>query len=280
MACLHREGKRLFLPAWGRSVRLILGATGFMVCAGMSLVAHAAQPDPSLPQRNLLIEWRMSGQGQTNQRQQGVQSGQIILDSRGGVIGRSNIGVGSVQTDSQSDSVQQVQVLNGGRARVFVGRSQSYTTWQWAFSTTAGSSLGGFGPQTGNGGGSSITNNSGGTQTGRYSPQALAQTAWIDLGDGLNVRPRWPGGRAPVLVELDAQSRQPASAGGAYSGQMDPDGQTRRIEVGSTLSVPLGQWAVVARSGSQVQRQQSGSLSTRELDDSQSTLLEIRITAP
>lgn len=276
MACPHREGKRLGVQGLSR---LLWGAVSLLAWAGMP-VAQAAPPDAGLPQRNLLIEWRMSGQGQTHRGEQGLRTGQIILDSRGGVIGRTDIGMGRVQTESQTDSVQQVQVLNGGRARLFVGRSQSYTVWQWAFSTMAGSSLGGFGPQTGNGGGSSITNNSGGTQTGRYSPQALAQTAWIDLGDGLNVRPRWPGGRAPVLVELEAQSRQPASAGGAYSGQMDPDGQTRRIEVGSTLSVPLGDWVVVARSGTQVQRQQAGSLSTRDLDDNQSARLEIRVTAP
>jgi hypothetical protein len=71
-----------------------------------------------------------------------------------------------------------------------------------------------------------------------------------------------------------------AGAGGAYSGQLEPDGQSRRVEVGSTLSVPLGQWAVVARSGSRVQRQQAGTLSTRDLDDDQQAQLEIRVTAP
>ena len=69
-------------------------------------------------------------------------------------------------------------------------------------------------------------------------------------------------------------------AGSAYSGQTEPDGQSRRFEVGSTLAVPMGQWTVVARSGSQVQRQPSGTLSTRDLDSNQSDQLEIRITAP
>jgi hypothetical protein len=211
-----------------------------------------------------------------------------------------------------------VQVLNGGRARLYVGRSQPYTVWQWAgayggasgATGNAGSgSLGVIGPQTAssgrstgasgqaavlaqggvaNGGASGIGSNATNTTTSTsntngYQPQVWAQTVWIDLGQGLSVAPRWRGGRAPVVVELQAQSRQPmmaGGAGGAYSGQMDPDGQSRRIEVGSTLAVPLGEWVVVARSGSQVQRQQSGTLSTRELDDAQQAQLEIRITAP
>jgi len=255
-----------------------------VVWAGVG--ALPAQAESGLPQRNLLIEWRTSGQGQTQQRDQGIRSGQIIVDSRGGVIGRTSIGMSTVQTDSQSDTVQQVQVLNGGRARLFVGRTVSHTVWQWAWTgsgnqggmggtgTTGG--LGVIGPLAGSGG---ATEQVAG-RAPQVVPQVVPQTVWIDLGQGLNVRPRWPGGRAPVVVELEAQSRQPMGAGSVYSGQMDPDGQTRRMEVSSTLSVPLGEWAVVARSGGRAQRQKAGSLSTRELDDSQSAQLEIRVTVP
>lgn len=238
-------------------------------------VAWAGARDEGLPQRNLIVEWRMSGQGQTQQRSVGVRTGQIIVDSRGGVVGRTSIGTEQYQTESQTDTVQQVQVLNGGRAKLYVGRSQPYTVWQWAWSgsATAGGSLGSIGPQSGAAGAS-------------YPVNVVPQTVWIDIGQGLNVRPRWPGGRAPVTVEIEAQARQPAQIsgsgglGGTYGGQLDPDGQTRRIEVGSTLTVSLGEWVVVARSGAQAQRRQSGSLSTRDLDDSQSEQLEIRVTAP
>lgn len=241
-------------------------------------VSWAGPRDEVLPQRNLIVEWRMSGQGQTQQRNVGVRTGQIIVDSRGGVVGRTSIGTESYQTESQDNTVQQVQVLNGGRAKLYVGRSQPYTVWQWAWSgsASAGGSLGSYGPATQQGGASGAN----------YPVNVVPQTVWIDIGQGLNVRPRWPGGRAPVTVEIEAQARQPAQLsgsggmGGTYGGQLDPDGQTRRIEVGSTLSVSLGEWVVVARSGGQTQRRQSGSLSTRDLDDSQSEQLEIRVTAP
>ncbi|MBI2733141.1 MAG: hypothetical protein HYX44_07555 [Aquabacterium sp.] len=253
--------------------------------AGVALSASPAWAEPpgSLPQRNLLVEWRMAGQGQTQQRNQGIRTGQIIVDSRGGVVGRSSFGMETVQTESQSDTVQQVQVLNGGKARLFVGKSQPYTVWQWAW-TGQGGSLGVIGPQANIPANASVNPSGANTQPGSYPVNMVPQTVWIDLGQGLTVRPRWAGGNAPVIVELEAQARQPAQIstqmGGVYGGQLDPDGQTRRIEVGSTLSVPLGQWAVVARSGGRVQRQQSGSLSTRDLDDSQSEQLEIRITVP
>ncbi len=262
-----------------------LGARSGLPClvawACLSGLPAWAENQGGLPQRNLLVEWRMGGHGQTQQRNQGIRTGQIIVDSRGGVVGRTSIGMETIQTESQTDTVQQVQVLNGGKARLFVGKSQPYAVWQWAWTGQGGGGLGGIGPQTSPAGN---TPGSGAGQQGGYPVSVVPQTVWIDLGQGLNVRPRWAGGHAPVIVELEAQARQPAQLGtpigGVYGGQVDPDGQTRRIEVVSTLSVPLGQWAVVARSGGRVQRQQSGSLSTRELDDSQTEQLEIRVTAP
>ncbi|KGM40547.1 hypothetical protein JY96_12230 [Aquabacterium sp. NJ1] len=281
-------GTRSGLPG-GRLSALVLGAC----LVGQTGQAAWAEGQGGLPQRNLLVEWRMGGQGQTQQRNQGIRTGQIIVDSRGGVVGRTSIGMETIQTESQTDTVQQVQVLNGGKARLFVGKSQPYTVWQWAWTGQGGGGLGVIGPQANNAGtnaGGATAGASGNTpaggngQAGNYPVNMVPQTVWIDLGQGLNVRPRWAGGHAPVIVELEAQARQPAQLGsqmgGVYGGQIDPDGQTRRIEVASTLSVPLGQWAVVARSGGRVQRQQSGSLSTRDLDDSQSEQLEIRITAP
>lgn len=189
-----------------------------------------------LPQRNLTVEWRVSGHRVST------------------AVGPRSVGtldtLGTLDTDEQRDTVQQVQVLNGGRAKLFVGHTQSYTVWQWAWTGGAASAA-----------------------------QAVPQTTTVELGQGLTIRPRWAGGHAPVVVELEAQSRQPQ-----ITQSTEPDGQSRRMEVGSTLSVPIGQWAVVARTGVRVQRQQGGGpgpgLSTRDLDDNQQEQLEIRISAP
>ena len=248
--------KTSVVKAWaGLTVALVSGLSG---------MAHAG-PRDGLPQRNLLVEWRVGGEGASTQRQAGIEVGRVIIDSRRGVIGQAGITAGTVRTESQGSSVQQVMVLNGGRARLYMGRTQSVTAWQFAFSPTAQqqgqTTFGGYGP------------------AGAPGVTALPQTVWIDVGEGIHVTPRWSGGR-DVVVDIEAQSRQPVQPGSAYGGQLDPDGQTRRTELASTVSVPLGEWVVVARNGGRVQRSQSGTLSTRDVDDSQSEQLEIRVTAP
>ena len=234
---------------WGR--RQMAWALGISLLS-LSLPGQAQGSDPSLPLRNLVVEWRIDGQGQTRDSGAGVRHGRVIIDSQRGVVAQGDVRLGTWQTESQTRSVQQVQVLNGGRARLFVGRSQPYTVWQWAYAPA---------------------------QTPRHrqhppGPQAQVwgQTEWLDLGQGLNVRPRWPGGQAPVTVELEASASQQS----AY----EPDGQIRHSEVASTVSVPLGEWTVVARSGRRAQATRSGTLSTDTIDDTQSEQLEIRISAP
>lgn len=223
---------------------------GVMACLSLPLTGQAQGVDPSVPLRNLVVEWRMEGQGQVRDSGAGVRQGRVIIDSQRGVVVQGDVRAGTWQTESQTQSVQQVQVLNGGRARLYVGRSQPYTVWQWTSAPVQ--------------------------RPGRDLPggtvQAWGQTAWLDLGQGLTVRPRWPGGRAPVTVELEAR----ASGQPAY----EPDGQVRYSEVASTVAVPLGEWTVVARSGRSTQQTRSGTLSTDAIDDSQSEQLAIRITAP
>jgi hypothetical protein len=284
---------RLLAPVLAPFLAPFLAAT-----AAACLVPHAWAGSGNLPARNLLVEWRMAGQGASQLRQGGIQTGRVIIDSRRGVIGQAGVTYGTTQIESSGNSVQQVTVLNGGRARLFFGSSQPFTTWQWAWGPgQGGGGWTSYGPQEGSGTGSGTGQGSDevaerhgardrgqpgrGAWDGRGSSvQVVPQTTWIDLGQGLVVTPRWPGGRAPVTVELEARSSEPMQAGGAYSGRLEPDGQVRRTEVGSTVSVPLGEWTVVARNGGQSASTQSGTLSTRSLDESRSEQLEIRITAP
>lgn len=260
-------------------------ACGALVLQACLLASPAIAGARDLPARNLLVEWRIGGQGSSQLRQGGIQTGRVIIDSRRGVIGQAGVTYGTTQTESSGNAVQQVTVLNGGRARLFFGSSQPVTTWQWAWGAGQGGGGGwtSYGPLDGAGqGGDEVAERHGGRNRhdGRHPGHVVSQTVWIDLGQGLIVTPRWPGGRAPVTVELEARSSEPAQPGGAYSGQLDPDGQVRRTEVSSTVSVPLGEWTVVARNGGQSSNTQSGTLSTRSLDESRSEQLEIRVTAP
>ena len=253
-----------------------------------ALLAMAAGLTPAvarenLPQRNLLVEWRVGGQGYSQQRQGGIEVGRVIIDSRRGVIAQGGLLAGTVRTETTGGSTQQVTVLNGGRARLFVGRTQSLTAWRFAAGPTT---FGGFGPADAYDGPDRADGHEGrdmrDMRDGRNfrQPQVavVPQTVWIDVGQGIHVTPRWSGGRE-VVVDIEAQTRQPLQPGTPY-GALDPDGQTRRTELASTLSVPLGEWVVVASNGGRSQRAQSGTLSTRDVDEGQSEQLEIRVTAP
>lgn len=161
---------------WGR--RQVAWALGIGLLS-LCLPGQTQGIDPNLPLRNLVVEWRIEGQGQTRDSGAGVRQGRVIIDSQRGVVAQGDVRLGTWQTESQTRSVQQVQVLNGGRARLFVGRSQPYTVWQWAYAPA---------------------------QAPRHRPhhpgghmppvQVWGQTEWLDLGQGLNVRPRWPCSRA------------------------------------------------------------------------------------
>ena len=93
---------------------------------------------------------------------------------------------------------------------------------------------------------------------------------WMDAGQSLKVHPRWPGGKLPVVVEVEMQS---ASVGERIGAELP---QQSRSQVVTTVSAPLGQWVTIALSGRSAQQGVYGS------DASSNTrhLLQIRVLAP
>lgn len=219
---------------------------GWSSLAGLALLIPAWAQGPAA---NLQVSWRVSARAEQHQVAAQVSQGITVQTGR-----------------RQHEQVQSVMVLNGGQARLFMGRSVPVSTWQLAWK---GGAVPGVTP--------------GATAGADPQAWAVSQTQWVDLGEGLTVRPRWPGGRSAVTIELEASARQPVQAGEltmAGGGAYEPDGQSRRTEVLSTVVVPLGEWTVVARRGEQVQRQQAGTWSTRHIDRSAQEVLEIRVSLP
>ncbi|MEY4766740.1 MAG: hypothetical protein RI907_3413 [Pseudomonadota bacterium] len=205
---------------------------------------HAAPPVV-----NLTVAWRLEDASQRQDTRQVVQ-GQVIVDTRGQVIGRTGLGASTVSTERQQHSEQSLRVLNGQQARLFVGRQVARQSWQLVMSAQ-------------------------GTQG------VQSQTQWLDLGDGLVVRPRWPGGRQPVSLDVEARSSRALAPGQAQTSGFDPDGQVSRTELATTLALPLGQWTLLARSGSGLDaqsRQRGTTLSTRSLDEQGNMALWVRVS--
>jgi hypothetical protein len=212
------------------------------------VAGHAA--GPPLPQRNLSVEARITEQSLAERQAAGAAGG-VVIDSRGNtsVQGGVTLRAGSDATGSQQ--VQRVLVLNGGRATLRLSTLTPLPTLELAW-------------------------------IGRTSG-AASQVTWVDVGSGLAVRPSWPGGQAPVRVEVEIDSGSQRNSQAGIS-RDDPRGTDRGIEttrVQTELSLPLGVWITVA----DVSESASGSRSSGGFGASTSSLrgsrsLQLRITAP
>lgn len=162
-----------------------------------------AAPPKAPPQVNLRVEMRAQ-----RQVENGAVQGSFSVGTRGGTATAGGDVTLATQRRDDDDAVQ-VLVLNGGSASLRIGRQVALPTGEWVW---------------------------GGRNAG------FAQTRqWIDASRGFQVAPRWPGGSAPVTLDIGAAAR------GATSVQ-------------TQLQLPLDEWTAFARSGA--------------------TLLQVRVTAP
>jgi hypothetical protein len=158
------------------------------------------------PQRNLSVEMRVSEDQAETQRD---AQGSVTIGSRGGRIDAGgSVAVRSGSSRQAADATQRVLVLNGGRAslRLAQGMLVDDTEVWWT----------------------------------PWGPGAAVRSQWVELVNGMEVQPRWPGGNAPVLIEIAAQSAGRATPN---SGQPPPP----QASVFTTVQVPLGEWVEVAR---------------------------------
>ncbi|MDE2275133.1 MAG: hypothetical protein KGK09_02435, partial [Burkholderiales bacterium] len=153
-----------------------------------------------------------------------------------------------------------VTVLNGHWARLRVARSIPVQWVQLAAQTATAGSNG----SSGNGSGS-----------GSGSPGAAVVNAitWIDAGQGLALRVRWPG-RGAAEVDLDADTTQLQPAGTA------PLPATRREQTATTLAAPVGAWVTVAMVGDTVARSAAGRHWGTDEAGGGPRLMQLRLSLP
>jgi hypothetical protein len=158
------------------------------------------------PQRNLSVEMRVSDDQADAQRD---AQGSVTIGSRGGRVNAGgSVTVQAGSSRQASDAIQRVLVLNGGRAtlRLTQGLQFDDTEVWWT----------------------------------PWGPGAAVRSQWVELVNGMEVQPRWPGGDAPVTLEIAAQSAGRATPN---SGQPLPP----QASVFTTVQVPMGEWVEVAR---------------------------------
>ena len=180
-------------------------ALGVAVVALLGQVA--VQAAPPLPQRNLSVEMRVSDDS-VDARRDAAAGASVTIGSTGRVGASGGATVRSSSQQQGLGAVQRVLVLNGGRAslRLAQGLTVDDTEVVWT----------------------------------PWGPGAAVRSQWIELVNGMEVAPHWPGGDAPVLLEIAAQSAGRATQN---SGQALPP----QLSAFTTVQLPLGEWVEVAQ---------------------------------
>jgi hypothetical protein len=189
--------------------RRLLGAAAAL-CA-----APALRAAPALPAVNLWVELRLADA--LDVQRDAAVSGGVVIDSRGNVRGAAQVSpLGSTQRQAQS--AQSVRVLNGGQARLQMVQTQPLLGAVAAWSGTRGVAAPVLNLRERDRGGAVVT-------------------TWAELVDGFEVRPRWPGGSEPVMLDIGAMR----SLGPAQGNAPPP-----QFNLFTTVQVVLGEWTDVA----------------------------------
>jgi hypothetical protein len=98
----------------------------------------------------------------------------------------------------------------------------------------------------------------------------VLRQSWVEVATGVVLRPRWPGADALVELEVLAETPVAASEGSAAA----------RETIGTQVLVPLGEWVTLARSGTQQELRERGTVSTRDVERSSQRELQVRISRP
>jgi hypothetical protein len=188
-------------------------------------------------QRNLAVEMRVSEDQADVQRD---AQGSVSIGSRGGRVNAgSSVTVQAGSSRQATDATQRVLVLNGGRAtlRLSQGLQVDDAEVWWT----------------------------------PWGPGAAVRSQWVELVNGMEVQPRWPGGDAPVTLEIAAQSAGRATPN---SGQPLPP----QTSVLTTVQVPMGEWVEVARLQGRQSSVSSGGFGAAT--SSRQRSLQVRVSLP
>jgi len=211
------------------------------------LLAMAAPPAVQL-----LVELRWVDSTLSGAVMAGVRDGAVVVGTAGSVSPRGGVSLSTQRREDHGGQVQRLLVLNGHPASVQFTETVPMQWLDFGIQLDAQASLQAPGPAS-------------------AKVVAVPRSGFTEQTQGFKVTPQWPGGQAPVRLEVSVQSptsQAPAAQGGAAMAQ---------TTVLSTVAVPLGEWVTVARSGASVQTRERGVLSTRDAETQRSRDLQIRV---
>lgn len=205
--------------------------------SAMSLVAtlHAAAPA-----HNLSVELRIVDD--SVQASQDARAGATVTVSSSGQAHTSGVVV--VQSGTRRHGMglqQQVLVLNGGHASLQLAQGMPVDNTEVSWTP--------------------------------WGPAAAVRSQWVELVNGVDVWPRWPGGNAPVSLDISVQRATPLANGAVAQG-------VAQMTLVSSVQLPLGEWVSVA----QIQRRQAGTALAANgfsaATTSRARSLQVRVSLP
>ena len=238
--------------------RAFLLGLGLAACNGAWAQAGGNKAT-GLPAKNLWIELRWVDSSVSAAVVAGVREGAVVIGTSGSVSPRGGASLSTQRRDEQSGQVQRLLVLNGNAASV---QFTENVPMQWVD----------FGIQVEAQPGAPIS----GPPSGKVI--AVPRSGFTEHTQGFNVTPQWPGGEAPVRLEVRVQSPTQGSGPASTHAHGGPGAAaSAQTTVLSTVAAPLGEWVTVARSGASVQARERGVLSTRDAETQRSRELQIRV---
>jgi len=199
-----------------------------LAIAGLAAGSARAQP----PQRNLVIQVRLVG------AEAAADGADDSADGEAPQAAAPNAGysVGTRPAADAPPAVQTLHVLNGQKGYL---RFSNAVPIQWVQAVAVGRAHGAAGS----------AGTPGASAPAAGDGVAVANgLAWIEAGQSLAVQARWPGGRAPVALEIAIETQ----AAGAQDGGAPP--ASARREAHTTVLAPLGHWTTFASVGSAARR--------------------------
>jgi hypothetical protein len=151
--------------------------------------------------------------------------------------------------------LHQLQVLNGEWGTFHIGRSMPV---QWTRAVA----------------GPVPTPARVGSAAGSQRGSVVNEITWLQAGQALAARVRWPGGNQPAVLDIQVSLDQIDD----HKGNDMP--ATRQSQVATTLTVPLEHWVTLASSQAVGRADVRATLSTQSLQDPARQLLQVLVHVP